>query len=158
MDALRQQFRDTLQQEQEWIARLNEALLREQEVLSKREMDAIETVVAQKEEALGQLAKLAEQRLALLAKAGYGGEKVDFDAFIAADDSGQLADMWQQLKEGLQQCQQQNQQNGMLLESSRQQAQQMLSILLGQDGSRGELYDEHGSTHPSFGQNTSIKV
>lgn len=158
MQADYKQFQALLQQETEEVNRLLEALNREHQLLFRRETDAIGAVVADKEEALGRLNQLAGERSALLLQAGYSDDKAGFSAFINSDESGELADKWQVLEEGLRGCQQQNQLNGMLLESSRQLAQQMLSIIVGQHTQKTELYDQSGASKTSYGQNTSIKV
>lgn len=158
MQTLHQPFLDILLQETEAVACLLVVLTREHEVLLRRDTDAIEAVVAEKEEALEQLNRLASQRAALLKQAGCSPDKNGFYAFIGNDESGELAGQWRLLEERLHDCQQQNQLNGMLLESSRQLTEQMLSIIVGRGGEKTELYDQRGASKASFGQNTSIKV
>ena len=157
MQSIHQQFQEILQQEANEVSRLLEALKREHEILFSRDADAIGTVVAEKEEALGRLNHLARQRSSLLKQAGFSDDKAGFSAFLDSDGSGKLDELWQSLEEGLRACQQQNQVNGMMLESSRQQAEQMLQIILGH-GQKTELYDQNGSSKASYGQKTSIKV
>lgn len=158
MSDIHEQFQGLLQQETEEVSHLLEALNREHEVLLHRETDAIGIVVAEKEKALGHLNQLAAQRVILLQEAGYSDDKDGFSAFINSDESGQLAEKWLALEEGLRACQQQNQLNGMLLESSRQQTEKLLSIIVGRDGQKTELYDQKGASKATYGQKTSIKV
>lgn len=157
MQPIHEQFRNVLRQEAEEVERLLEALNREHEVLLSRDTDAISAVVAEKEEALGRLNALAGQRKALLKQAGYSDDKAGFSAFLESDSSGTMTELWHSLEEGLRACQQQNQINGMMLESSRQQTEQMLQLLLGH-GHKTELYDQRGSSKTSYGKSTSIKV
>ena len=153
-----QAFTSLLQQETTAVKHLLEAIQQEQQALGARDASVVAAAVADKERLLGQLDGLAHQRAELLQQAGLAADKLGFQKLLEGDDSGQLAGLWSELEALLKECQKQNQINGTLLESGRQTAQQILSILTGREMGQNELYNQRGETSASLGQNTSIKA
>jgi flagella synthesis protein FlgN len=156
--AQHQAFARLLQQETAAIQSLLQALQREHQALGARDNAETALAVSDKEQRLRDLEQLAQQRSQLLQQADLTADKAGFDAFLASDSTGQLAEHWARLGEMLRECMRQNQINGALLESGKQISQQMLSILTGRDFAQDELYNQKGKTASSLGQNTSFKA
>lgn len=154
----RKQLEQTLMRETEAVNALAATLELEHEVLNQRDAARLDEVVATKEGQLEALNTLSQERTQLLHAAGYASDKDGFGAALDADTSGQLRELWDALEEALQKCLRQNQINGKLLDASKQQAQELLSLMLGKEASGHGLYDQSGNTSTSFGRNTSIKV
>jgi flagella synthesis protein FlgN len=156
---LRDKLEQILRREIKDVQGLVETLGQEYEALRQRDADNLDKVVVLKEQQLETLNALAGERAELLREAGFAADRSGFGAVLDADSSGTLRTLWQSVEEALQQCQQQNQLNGKLLDVSKQQTQELLSLLLGNEaGGRTGLYDESGKTSTSFNRNTSIKV
>lgn len=158
MNEAQQQFEQILQRESALVGELAAILEQEHELLARRAAEELESVVAAKDKTLQELARLGEERTAVLKRAGFSGDKQGFQSFLQADGSGRLQALWQPLEAALRDCQERNQVNGKLLEIGRQQAQELLSLLLGRESAPSELYDQHGNTSTSFGRNSSVKV
>jgi flagella synthesis protein FlgN len=154
----RQQLEQIMTRETEAVTALAATLELEHEVLTRRDAARLDEVVATKEGQLEALNALSQERTQLLRAAGFGDDKSGFSAALDADSSGQLRALWESQEEALQKCLRQNQINGKLLDASKQQAQELLSLLLGKEASGQGLYDQSGNTSTSFGRNTSIKV
>lgn len=156
--AQHQAFARLLQQETAAIKALLVLLAQERQALGERDASVLATTVHEKEQQLGLLDQLAQQRSQLLQQAGLTADKTGFEAFLESDGSGQLANFWTGLEGLLRECQQQNQINGSLLETNKQVVQQALSILTGREVGQDEVYNQLGKTAGSLGQNTSFKV
>ncbi len=157
MDTLQDKFLAILQQELGQLAQLESVLGLENEALKQRDTDAIAKNSSDKQSLISSIESLGRQRLALLQAAGKGTDKDSVLAFVNAEPK--LQEQWGELEAILLRCQKQNQVNGMVLEKSRQQTQQILGILLGQDSRKDtQLYDAKGGTSPSFFNGRSVKV
>lgn len=155
----RDKLENILRREIKGVQGLVDTLGQEYEALRQQDADSLDKVVALKEQQLGTLNELAGERAALLVEAGYAADRSGFADALEADPSGVLRTLWLSVEEALQQCQQQNQLNGKLLDVSKQQTTELLSLMLGNEaGGRTGLYDESGKTSTSFNRNTSIKV
>lgn len=158
MNELQQQFEQILSREGELVGELAAILAQEHELLARQNAEGLDEVVAAKESKLQELGDWAEKRSEVLAEAGYSSSKEGFQSFLQSDVSGRLHELWQPVETALRECQYQNQVNGKLLDIGKQQAQELLSLLLGREGGGNELYDQSGNTSTSFGRNNSIKV
>jgi flagella synthesis protein FlgN len=147
-----------LQQEVQCSERLLETLDAERTALIKRDTDALEAAVAKKLEYSQLLETLDRQREAILSELGFAtdrdGVRRSFDALPAG---GKLNRLWQQILENIAKCQAGNLTNGGILESGRQQVEQTLRILRGQQGSPF-LYTPHGETSANLGRRELGKV
>jgi flagellar biosynthesis/type III secretory pathway chaperone len=157
VDELQSKFVEILQRELSQLAQLEAVLRLENEALKQRDTDAIEKNSSEKQSLIASIETLGKQRLALLQAAGKGTDKDSVLAFVNTEPK--LQERWDELEAILQRCQKQNQVNGMVLETSRQQTQQILGILLGQESRKDtQLYDAKGGTSPSFVNGRSVKV
>lgn len=158
LSPLQQQMAQILQREGEQVAALAAILESEYQELQERNADRLNEVTADKENKLRELGELAEQRVSILSQAGLGSDREGFMQFLADESSGVLQQEWTEIEAVLKRCQHQNQVNGKLLEIGKQQAQELLSLLLGREAGGSELYDRNGNTSNTFGPNSSVKV
>ena len=150
-----------MHRENDVVARLYQLLKTEFDQLSRRDIERIEETLEAKQALLSELEALSEMRYRILAENGFSADKDGHDAFInSVEGSGgdALRASWQALQQTLEDCQQQNQVNGQVLEASRRGAEQALAVLLGKDGTQPTLYNEKGSTEPSLSGRSHIKV
>ena len=155
---IREQLEHLLKREAECVEALALTLVQEYETLKRHDADNLDKVVGLKEQQLNEMNTLAAERAALLQQAGFSADKSGFTTALEADTTGTLRSLWQNVEEGLEKCQQQNQLNGKLLDVSKQQTQELLSLLLGKESSGSGLYDQRGNTSTSYNRSTSIKV
>lgn len=159
MDKQYQQFEQILQAEERLAATLSELLEREEDFLARREVDALNALVAEKDKQLAELDGLAAERASLLQRSGYSPDRDGFLALLKADQSGRLRELWNSVETLLKRCRYQNQVNGKVLEIGRIQARQLLALLLGRDSeASSELYDQNGNASTSYGQNSAFRV
>lgn len=143
--------------------RLLTVLVTEHEAIARRDTDALQQAVADKQTLLAQLEVSHGCRLQLLQTAGLQAGTEGFDTLLAGCSGGQghveLASLWTRTKTALESCQRQNQINGAVLESSRRATHRALSILLGGQAEASELYNQLGkATTSPFGGNRVIKA
>jgi len=156
------QLQQLIQGEKELVANLLELLKHEEQVLVKRDVDGIEKAVAAKQLIISELEKLAVERSNVLKNNGCSDDKEGFEGYLSQLDertSTALEQEWEQLQELLKSCQDQNQVNGHILDSSRRNTEKALSLLVGK-GEEGDtrLYDEKGATDKSIGGQSHVKV
>ncbi len=153
-------FTELLKREAQAVAALCEVLQGEHAALVERDATAMESTAVRKGQLVEQLNGLGEQRAALLAAAGLSPDKAGFEALLVkASGEGEeaLQHQWQQLREKLQHCQQQNQVNSQLLEAGRRHAEEALSLLRGQ-GPISEIYGQDGARNGGGGSRSYAKV
>ena len=118
-----------------YTAKLLETLNRETETLVARDVSALESCTAEKEQLISQLKTIGEQRETLLTE--LDGEPLETD--------DQAAALWQDLISLAVSCQEKNRINGGIIEIGFRQSQQALDILQG-TARKPELYDHAGQT------------
>lgn len=134
-------MRALVARELEHAEHLLELLAKERTTLGT-DGDAIEALANAKAERIEQLEQLHAQRVQLLRQAGCDGSRDGMDLFLRRSRSGaELRSAWQQLLETISACRDQNQINGIIVESTRRSLRDTLSILQGQqpdDATYGE--------------------
>ncbi len=152
----RQQLHDLLHAEYDCAGKLQTLLAEEATALTKRDADALEQLVLDKNALLQQLETLQHSKQAVLSRAGYGHTAADIETCLDwCDERGQLQRGWQLLLERLAHCQHANRINGATLESSRRYAQQALSLLRGA-AIPVSLYDPNGSSNAGHDNGRSL--
>ncbi|MEW5992785.1 MAG: flagellar protein FlgN [Candidatus Zixiibacteriota bacterium] len=150
-----------LREEQECASRLLAVLETEHAAIARRDTDALQQAVDEKQILLAQLETSHGRRLQLLQQEGIEAAPQGFEALLAQCAVGhkELNDLWVRTKAVLESCQRQNQINGAVLESSRRITHRALSILLGGQAEGSELYNQSGkATTSPFGGNRVIKA
>lgn len=146
-----------LRQEIEQLTRLEGILEREVETIKQRDATALSENTLEKHDVIGKIETLGRERLNLLHKAGISNKKEDIVAYLST--TPQLDKLRRVVESKLLNCQEKNQVNGILLEKDKQQVQQLLGILLGENVTQDEgLYNAKGNTSSSFVNGRSVKV
>jgi flagellar biosynthesis/type III secretory pathway chaperone len=147
-----------LQQEVRCSGHLLETLEAERLALVKRDIDALEATVKEKLEYSQLLDKLDRQREKILSGMGFAPDPASVKrCFETLPDSGELARLWQCILDNISRCQTGNLTNGGILEAGRQQVDQALCILRGQQGTPS-LYNPLGETTADLGRRDLGKV
>lgn len=114
------------------------------EVLSGRDLEALQLLLAQKQPALRILEQHASERSQLLLKNNATSDLKGFQEFAARSPlASKLLDSSTQLNTLLEQCQAANLRNGRLIRSNQTSVNSMLNIIRGTD--TPSLYDKTGS-------------
>lgn len=142
----RQRLHELLRTQYDCAGQLLSVLQSEAEALINRDLDLLQTLAAEKQRLTVHLDQSDADMQRLLQDHGYGNQRSNVTDCIAwCDDSGQLLRGWNALMDRVARCQQQNRSNGVLLDSSRRHAQQVLSILRG-SAPAPDLYNPTGHT------------
>lgn len=152
MANLEQAVAATLQRELDGMNRLEAVLGQEQDALRRRDAQALSTLAGEKQRLVDEIELPGRERQALLQ-----GTAGDVGHTLIATRPA-LQALWQELQGAVQRCQAQNQVNGILLEKGRQQAQQLLALLLGQPAQQEPLYNARGGAATAFSHGRSLKV
>jgi len=125
----------------------------EHESIARRDTDALQRAVTEKQGFLAQLDASHGQRLQMIRGAGLDPDRQGFEELLSrcAAAGHDMRGSWDAVKEALIACQRQNQINGKVLESNRRTTHRALSMLLGGQGDSTELYDQAGKSTPSLG-------
>lgn len=156
-----QRVLEILRKEVDCAGELLDVLHREQEALGQRDADTVEGVVTEKQAVIGRLEELQGERLGLMDEGGYTRDSEGMAALVVAAPEALSADLdnaWQDFEERLQRCQEQNQVNGQVLESSIRQTRQALSILVGGGATESGLYNRDGAKTGPTGTRSYAKV
>lgn len=135
-----------LSSEQAQVAELTALLQREADALATRDSELMAAIAQEKGHLLAQLEGVARQQQGVIERAGFPAGRAGLAQLLTAAKSAPLSAAWSELEVQLRTCQSQNQINGQILEANRRQAQQLLSILLGDGASPAELYTAKGNT------------
>lgn len=128
------------------LRQLAELLQQEFEALSATNGEAVATLTQEKLTLLMQLEAVAQRKSQLLESLGYTLGSAGLTEFLDAAASPELSSRWSEIENELRACRKQNLVNGQLLETTRRQTQQLLSILVGESDSPAELYTAKGGT------------
>lgn len=155
-----QQLQAVLQTEQQTAIQLLEILKAERDALIASKAETIDEMSANKQPLVIQLEKIGRQREALLQAEGFSPSKDGLEAFIANqndNDVKQLNNALQQLRTTAQQCHENNQINGGIVNVNRQYLHQAMSVLRGRDTNvtsydPGGEYTDHVVRQPLLGR------
>jgi flagella synthesis protein FlgN len=125
---------------------LESALERESNALAERDVEALNQVVAEKQQLVQTLERVTREQSELLRKAGFDTDAAGMSACLKSwDEEGLMVPVWQRLQTVMGRCKRLNQINGGVVETQRQQVDQAIHILRGEDA-RTELYGPSGHT------------
>lgn len=128
---------------------LESALQREGAALAARDIDELNTAVAEKQSRVRALEALTREQTELLQRQGYETSAHGMDRVLRDwDEDGVLRPVWDRLVEVMSRCRHLNQVNGGVVETSRRRVDQALHILRGEEN-RTELYGPRGRTFSS---------
>lgn len=127
---------ELLQEELNCLEWLRQALQEEHLALRQRQAPDIETAVKKKQEAMARLEAIFQNNKELLRTSGLPFTPEDINEYIktsAAQGQERLSTLWKQRQKQLQQCRDQNQLNGNLINRNRHYTLRALNVLSGQE-------------------------
>jgi flagellar biosynthesis/type III secretory pathway chaperone len=137
------------------LERLSAILADEAERLKVRNIEGLDSLLADKLAAL-QAAELADgRRRELLVSAGYPGDAAGMRHYLAAQGDQLLNARWEAILGLLQQVQILNEGNGRIIHRGLSQIEQMLDLLRGNDSQSAAVYGPTGQTTRSGGKTLS---
>jgi flagella synthesis protein FlgN len=143
-------LQDHIKQDIHACTQLLQLLDEEREALKSRDLDKLETIIQNKAANLQHLEQSAHQRTNWVAQQGKTDAKPEtlWVALIRNIQPGIEQD-WDEFKQLLQQCQEQNEINGKLLARNQQVFSRLLSIVRGQD-EQASVYTPKGSRETGY--------
>lgn len=151
-----------LTRESAGVERLWAVLQAEHEALARRDAEALDRLVADKQQCIAELEQVGQEQRQLLEAAGLAPDRAGLETLLQRVPGGAgeaLRAAWDSLHQRLAECQRQNVANGRLLEGNRRFAQQALAALLGTEGgATTELYDRGGATSLARGNRSYAKA
>ncbi len=137
-----------LQSEVDAAARLLAILQTEQQALADSNAELLEQALADKQPLIQQMELATHRHESLLTQAGLSAGDRDIEGFLSAIDrrgGSRLVLSWQQLRDTVHQCREQNLRNGRLAVFQRRKTEQALNILLG-SAPNNESYGPDGAS------------
>jgi len=153
-----QYLRDMLAQDSNAVQQLKTLLMKERELLEKRELQGMQEIVSQKDHLLGNLTFTAKQREQLLLSLGLPADLFGWKAFLERDAlTLSLIPAWQTLTDEFAECQAANEVNGKMINRSKQTLSHLLNLIRGQVAAPS-LYTQKGSTTNHSSSHTVAKA
>lgn len=154
-----QQISQLMDEELRQTAQLRLILVEEQEAVKTKNIEAMNGTLTRKLEVLEKLEGLDIERKSLLQQAGYDSSKSGFESLLQATNaSDALMKKWHELEQEMAECRQLHQINTQILEIGQRQVQQVLGILLGNQGEGVNTYDQTGSKNAPLTTHTYVKA
>lgn len=126
------------------LGELEELLTREHQVLESNDIRALESTTQARQERVGALARIEEQRRSLCAMHGYSADRAGLDRLIAwCDPQGALLARLRECAERAVRCRDLNDRNAVVVAARLQRVEGMLGALTGRPG-RSDTYDARG--------------
>lgn len=145
---------DVLQQEQTALDRFIDILQQEQSALVVADVDALQSLAADKQHLSEQLNTLSQQRSALLQRAGFTANAEGVKTWLATQPV-EVRQAWEKLLVSAQTAQRLNQTNGKLIQTHLQHNQQALTALMGA-ANRADVYGADGQPRTGPGSTQRI--
>jgi len=154
-----QQISQLMDEELRQTAQLRLILIEEQDAVKTKNIDAMNGTLTRKLEVLEKLEELDIERKSLLQQAGYDSSKSGFESLLQTTASSDaLMEKWHKLEQEMAECRELHQVNTQILEIGQRQVQQVLGILLGNQGEEVDTYDQTGSKNASLTTHTYVKA
>lgn len=151
MDAgvCREHLTTLLREESELLAELEELLVRESQVLEASDIRALEDSTRARQERMGALAHIEEQRRSLCALHGFSADRAGLDGLMAwCDGEGTLLSRLRECAERAVRCRDLNDRNGVVVAARLKRVEGMLDALTGRP-TRSDTYGPRGYTNSS---------
>lgn len=133
-----------LREESALLAELEELLARESTVLETSDMQALEATTRARQDRMGALARIEEQRRSLCAAHGYSADRAGLDGLMTwCDSEGQLLARLRECAERAVRCRDLNDRNGIVVAARLKRVEGMLDALTGR-ASRSDTYGPRG--------------
>ena len=135
-----------VREESELLAQLEELLARESQVLESSDVQALETTTRARQEKMGALARLEEQRRSLCSAHGYSADRAGLEALMAwCDREGKLLSRLRECAERAVRCRDLNDRNAIVVGTRLKRVAGMLDALTGRP-TRSDTYGPKGYT------------
>lgn len=140
----REHLTELFRDESKLLTELEELLVSEARMLEGSDIQQIEQTTRARQDRMGALARLEEQRRALCALHGFASDRAGLEAIMAwCDPSGNLLDSLRECASRAVRCRDLNDQNGVLVTARLQRVEQMLGALTGRP-TRPDTYGPRG--------------
>lgn len=135
-----------LGEESALLAQLEELLERESRVLETSDIQALETTTRARQERMGGLARIEEQRRSLSALHGFSADRAGLEGLLAwCDSEGKLLSRLRECAERAVRCRDLNDHNGIVVAARLKRVAGMLDALTGRP-TRSDTYGPRGHT------------
>jgi flagella synthesis protein FlgN len=142
----REHLTTLLREESDLLAELEQLLARESSVLETSDIQALETTTRARQERMGALARIEEQRRSLCALHGYSADRAGLEALMAwCDGGGSLLPRLRECAERAVRCRDLNDRNGLVVAARLKRVEGMLDALTGRPA-RSDTYGPRGYT------------
>lgn len=140
----REHLTTLLREESELLAQLEELLGRESRVLEISDIQALEATTRARQERMGALARLEEQRRSLCSLHGFTGDRAGLESLMAwCDREGKLLSRLRECAERAVRCRDLNDRNAIVVATRLKRVEGMLGALTGRP-TRSDTYGPRG--------------
>jgi len=140
----REHLTTLLREESELLAQLEELLARESRVLETSDIQALEATTRARQERMGALARLEEQRRSLCSLHGFTGDRAGLESLMAwCDGEGKLLSRLRECAERAVRCRDLNDRNAIVVATRLKRVEGMLGALTGRP-TRSDTYGPRG--------------
>lgn len=145
----REHLTHLLREESELLAELQELLARESRVLETSDIQALESTTRARQERMGALARLEEQRRSLCSLHGFSADRTGLEALMAwCDPEGNLLSRLRECAERAVRCRDLNDRNAIVVAARLKRVEGMLDALTGRPA-RSDTYGPKGHASPN---------
>ena len=135
-----------LREESELLAELEGLLAQESRVLEVSDIQTLETTTRARQEKMGALARIEEQRRSLCAMHGFSADRMGLEGLMAwCDSEGKLLSRLRECAERAVRCRDLNDRNGIVVATRLKRVEGMLDALTGRP-TRSDTYGPRGYT------------
>ncbi len=148
-DVCREHLAEVLAEEASLLVELRSLLEREYEVMGTKDAIAVEKTVLLRQERMGALTRVEEQRRSLCSMHGYSADHAGLERLMVwCDPQGTLVSLLRQCAKSATDCRDLNDRNGSLVSAKLKRVEGLLGALTGR-GSSADTYSSTGSTAPT---------
>ena len=149
-EVCREHLGEILVEEAGLLGELRALLEREAEVLGTRDAVAVEKTMLAREDRMGALTQLEEQRRALCSMHGFSADRIGLEHLMMwCDPEGTLVSRLRECAKGAAACRDLNDRNGTLVNAKLRRVEGLLGALTGRPAMPADTYSARGSTEPS---------
>ncbi len=149
-DVCREHLAQVLAEEAGLLAELHGLLEREHEVLGGKDAVALEKAVLARQERVGALARLEEQRRSFCSMHGYSPDYAGLEKLLVwCDPQGTLVSRLRECAKRAADCRDLNERNGKVVATKLKRVEGLLEALTGRPSARADTYSSNGTTAPT---------
>jgi flagella synthesis protein FlgN len=149
-EVCREHLAEVLAEEVGLLGELRALLERESEVLGSRDAVAVQQAMMARQDRMGALTRLEEQRRALCSLHGFSADRIGLEHLMMwCDPEGSLVSRLRECAKGAAACRELNDRNGTLVNAKLRRVEGLLGTLTGRPATPADTYSPRGSTEPS---------